>query len=65
MIERLLCGCETETDQGGHLVLRVQTCDWCNSLRLQAARMLQYEVREGREASEAVIAPFGLYSKLQ
>jgi len=49
MREYLLCGCSTVMD--GQLVLSVETCAWCNDLRLQAVgTALAVKYREGREA---------------
>ena len=53
--EQLLCGCEMLWSDSG-LVVSVDTCAFCAPLGLinvQAARLLQDGVREGREASEA------------
>ena len=46
--EQLLCGCRTTRDNKNGLVYAVQTCEWCNTLRLGTINAVM--VREGREA---------------
>ena len=57
--EVLLCGCEMVWSDSG-LVVAVDTCGFCAALgamNVQAARSLQYGVREGSEADADAVAP--------